>query len=329
MEKYINIMKNTIRDTQYMTKQKKDKFLKYNEYSNKTIDELFENNSNELIKKLEEYEYEKNYKFFTLHKFDAEKLNVENLRKSKKINNDDFDKIGETIDKPTMKEHDSNNIDLKFSILINQNYKYVVIASIFLDLGIIAIKFCSIEGEYYHENMYINIKNRVKNYIENELNIKLEDINTKSAFEKLYKKIKDNTIDDEVSLYSAKFEDDLNGTSYFKATVQEILPFIQSLDQLINDFESEKDKQLIKSYIEEYEENSKMSTLAIKWKKKFSDNTQGKKGNVVIGIREIYVEDKVTNQVKLDCIRHNVLQKSSVNKERIDYGIRYIAKYIE
>ncbi|WP_317411546.1 hypothetical protein [Clostridium baratii] len=327
IKEYIHIMKNTITDTQYMTKQRQEKFLK-DIGEDKPIENLLNSDSERILGELEKYEYFKNYKFFTLHKFDISKIDISKLKKSSFINKDKYDDIKSNIGKPTLKEYDDKNIDLKFSVLIDGNYKYVVIVSIFLDIGIIAIKYCAIESEYYSNNMYITIKNRVKLYLKENLNIVLEDIDTKRTFKKFYADIKSGIADEELSLYNAHFYDDLNGSCSVKATDDDKLPFLQTLDELAEKFKDEEDKKILKKFVKDYEENSIMRKMAIKWKRKFSNN-KGQKGNIIVGVREIYIENKHTNKLKLDCIRHNIIQNESVNKERIDYVIRYIAKNIE
>lgn len=334
-ENYIKILESTLMDPQYMTLGRATRFV--NKYLSckknerlETIKKCLKEDTDYTIKQLEQYEYEKNYRYFTLHEI----VNIEEAKNILKENSDlfnsedEFDIVSTNICKPTIKFYGDDEIDLKFSFLLDKNYKYVVIASIYLDINMIAIKYCSVANEYLSENLYINKKNEVKKYIKDKLNIELDDFDSIPIFKKLYTEIEEKTGDENLSLYNARMNDDRNGSTYFKANNQDLLPFLQTLKSISDQFESEKDKYILAKYINDYIENSIIQKMGIKWKNKFKNNKRHSLGSIIIGVQNKHIEGSDDNKKLFDCVEHYIIQDESVNKERIDYVIRYIKKYI-
>lgn len=119
------IMANTIFNTQYITKGRLKKFLKQYGYCDddkadvyKEILNIIEVGSENVIEQLQEYEFEKNYKYFSLYKVNCNGID-DKLESIKNIlNSDKIDFISRQIENPSIKKY-SNEIDIKFSLLLH------------------------------------------------------------------------------------------------------------------------------------------------------------------------------------------------------------------
>ena len=259
------IMVNTIFNTQYMTKGRLKKFLKQHNYCNddksdvyKEIVSVINSSTEKIVTQLQEYEFEKNYKYFSLYKVDCNGVdaNIETIED--KINSKEVDFISRDIEKPSIKKY-SNEIDIKFSMGLqdsssNKMIKYPIIATIFKDIGLVCIKFCSVSEDYYEDEFYININNKVKDWLKDNLNLNLVEFDSMKVFKSLYYKIRSNPDEyPEESIHSILMDDEMNGRSYFRASDKEMLPFLDDLLNIVKDFENENDKKKVLAYIDRYE----------------------------------------------------------------------------
>lgn len=339
----IDIIKNTIFDSQYMTKRELDKFLKDNNYLDKSnnnedmyklIFSKLESEFDSVILKLQEYEYDKKYRYFTLYKYDDTGIDIEKnikcLKANKKVNSEVVD-CWEAREIPTIKEYEKD-LDIKFTLLLKSKYddkiiKYNIIATIFKDEKIISIKWSSVQEEFYNKELYINNNNKVKSWIELNLGIILHEFESKKGFRKLYDDIKDNPDKHpNESHYRVLMDDDMNGRSSFIATDKGILPFVGQLTQIAENFENMNDKKILLDYISEYEKNSIMRVIGIKWKNNFS-NSGRKLGEIIVSISSEYSGNNENNTLKYEYTLHHIMQKAGINRERINYVIRFLSKY--
>ncbi|AUN00120.1 hypothetical protein CF060_08440 [Clostridium botulinum] len=340
----INIMENTLSNSQYITKNRLQKFLKQNNYYRddnsdyyQIINQQLISNFEEAMLQLQEYEYDKSYKYFSLYRFNNE--DIEEIIKKKeeqcKFNDKKIDFWSKTkLDKPTLKKY-SDSIDIKFTIVLsdkekcNVKIKYIIIATIFIKEKLISIKYYSISDEFYDNEFYININNKAKSWIESNLNISLIEFDSMKVYKKLYKEIKENPIKyKNESIHSILMDDEMNGRSYFKASDTEMLPFLGRLLELSNEFKSEEDKNKLRLYIHRYEEEAIIRNIAIKWKNRFL-NSRGRLGHITVGINKVYSVNNEDDSIKYAFTLHHIRQNEGVNRERINYVIKYLSRYLE
>ena len=333
------IISNIIYDSQYITKVRLERFIKesydINEKGDcyKFISEKIAENLDDLILKLQEYEYNKSYKYFSLYTFEKDidiEERISSLFKNKKANVDTFDYWSKDLEKPTIRTYE-NDIDLKFNLILSNGeitIKYTVIATLFKDENLISIKFYSINEELYQNEFYIDINNKVKSWIESNLQISLTEFDSMKVYKSLYKNIKHQPDEYEnESIHSILMDDEMNGRSYFRASDTEVLPFLGKLIELANSFESNNDKERLLGFINRYEDEAIVRSVAIKWKHKFK-NSNGKKGSITVGINKLYSVNNSDGNLKYAYTLHHIRQDKGVNRERINYVIRYISRYL-
>lgn len=334
------IISNIIYDSQYITKVRLERFIKeyydINEKGDcyKFISDKISEDLDDLILKLQDYEYNKSYKYFSLYTFEKS-IDIEDrlssLIENKKVNVDAFDHWGYDLDNPTLKRYE-DEIEFKFNIILGNSemmIKYTVIATLFKDESLISIKFYSLNEELYENEFYININHKVKSWIEYNLKMSLTEFNSLKVYKSLYKEIKQNPDKHEhESIHSILMDDEMNGRSYFRASDTEALPFLGKLIELANRFESKNDKQELLDFIDSYEDEAIVRRIAIKWKHKFK-NSNGKLGSITVGIKKLYSVDNANDNLKYAYTLHHIRQDKGVNRERINYVIRYISRYFK
>ncbi|MCB2361974.1 hypothetical protein [Clostridium estertheticum] len=341
LETKINLIKNTLSNSQYITKGRLEKFLKHNNYCsteecdyNEEMSKRVVADVDKTILELQEYEYDKNYKYFSLYEFDDEDIlkKINELKKLEKINKDDNDYWSYTMEKPTVKEYE-NKMDIKFSLLLKEReirenlIKYTVIVTIFKVEKLVCIKYYSVSEEFYESEFYININNGAKRWIEHNLDIVLKEFDSMKIFKSLYNSIKNNNNQHEYeSIHSILMDDEMNGRSYFKASDTGMLPFLSQLGELAQTFESKEDKEKLIKYVTRYEDEAIIRNIAIKWEHKFS-NSRGRVGNITVGINKIYSVNNAEDSLKYEFTLHHIRQNEGINRERINYVIEFLSKY--
>ena len=339
-ERKQEVISNIIYDSQYITIVRFVRFIKENYDINekgdcyKFISEKIVENLDDLILKLQEYEYTKSYKFFSLYTFE-EDIDIEgrisSLVKNQKVNIDKFDCWSYDLEKPTIKRYE-DEIDFKFNLILSNSeliIKYTVIATLFKDENLISIKFYSLNEELYENEFYIKINHKVKLWIEYNLQISLIEFDSMKVYKSLYKEIKHHPNKHEnESIHSILMDDEMNGRSYFRASDTEVLPFLGKLIELANSFESKNDKQQLLDFINRYEDEAIIRSVAIKWKHKFK-NSNGRMGSITVGINKLYSVNNADGNLKYAYTLHHIRQDKGVNRERINYVIRYISRYFK
>lgn len=331
-----HIMSNNIRNTKYITKKRLTKFIKQNSYNDKELDvyqnilDVIDTNTNTVALKFQDYEFDKNYKYFSLYEVEYDDLDSVINSANSNINYEEFDYLSKSIEKPTIRRY-QNEIDIKFSLIIedyerDNAIKYPIIATIFTDIKLMSIKFCAVSEKYSEPEFYIEKNNQVKEWIISKLNLTVKDFDSMKVFKYLYHEVRNNPINySDVKVHSILMDDEMNGRSYFRSSDKDMLPFLDDLSKLSEKFESNNDKKLVLSYISKYENEAIVRNMGITWKNKFS-NSRGKFGNITVSVvREYSVNNKLTCEFSL----HHIHQNSEINRERINYVIRYISKYNE
>ncbi|MDP4146190.1 MAG: hypothetical protein Q8936_17180 [Bacillota bacterium] len=338
---YKEIMSNSILNTHYATKGRLEKFLRYNGYikSDKVdcytvFSDQIDLNTDKVVLDLQEYEYEKNYTYFSCYEVNSEDLINKILHNKELINTKEKDHLSYKLEKPSMKDFHTE-VDLKFSLLLKDRnngntIKYPIIITIFRDINLLIIKFCSVSEDFYESEFYIKTNNDVKHWIINKLDAQLEEFDSMKSFEKLYYSIRNEPDKHEnESIHSILRDDEMNGRSYFRASSIEMLPFIDDLLKLSKTFENENDKRKVEDYINRYESESITKSIAIKWKNKFkssSGKVNSRLGSITVNLSKVFSLD-IEDKLKYEFILHHVHQKEGINRERINYVVKYISNY--
>ncbi|WP_195945876.1 hypothetical protein [Paraclostridium bifermentans] len=335
------LLKNTIRNSQYIIKKRLEKFIKNNKFELEGETDLYSimdkqiDKNLEMIKdKLSEYEYDKSYKYFTLYNIHCGNINekllaLKDYESIDEVYMDFYEGIDSETLTPLVKIYESlNEIDIKFSFIkkdmVSQNYiKYPVIATIFKDSKLISIKFSSVSELYMEDGFYKIINRLIIEWISKKLNLKLTEFNSIPVFRELDEEINKN--EDKypnISIYRVSRQDQNDGRSSFCSTRNDKLPLIDDIRRIVQTFENENDKEKILDFIKTYEEESTIRNIAFKWKNKFS-NSKGKDGHIAVGINIIGSLGDVYDDVML----HHIYQQSGINRERINYVIKFISEY--
>ncbi len=101
--------------------------------------------------------------------------------------------------------------------------------------------------------------------------------------------------------------------------------FVDGVLAIASEIKDDVVRNKLVSFVESYEFNSDMIEVGIKWKAKFV-NSRGKKGHISVVARKTYEE--TTGAMRLyKFTRYHVLSHDSVNRERINYVVRYLSAY--
>lgn len=335
------ILCNTIHNSQYIIKERLKRFIKDNDLWVNGESDLYEiiehkinSNFRIISKKFHEYEYEKSYKYFTLYNVDCENWDEKLLMVNEYIDGEEqyieFDEELSYEDlTPVIKKYDSlNELDIKFSLIKQDRFsgeyiKYPVIATIFKDINLISIKFCSVSERYIEEGFYISINNLIINWISENLELRLIEFNSIPVFKDLDEEInRDEQEHPNISIYRVSRQDENDGRSSFSSTRNDRLPLIDDIRKIAQTFENQNDKNKIIDFINTYEEESTIRNIALKWKHKFT-NSNGKVGYIAVGINMINGSGDFAYEVML----HHIYQQFGINRERINHVIRFISEY--
>lgn len=335
------LLSNTIRNSQYIVKRRLYQFIKVNDLKignakdSYSIMDKYINEDLKMIKiKLNEYEYDKSYKYFTLYNIQCEnlyeKLSVLNNYDSLEDKYVNFNEgmTWETLT-PVVKSYEHlNEIDIKFSFIkqnkIDNNYiKYPVIATIFKDTKLMSIKFSSVSEVYSEEGFYKAINKLIIEWISIKLELKLIEFNSIPVFRDLDEEInRDESKYPNISIYRVSRQDQNDGRSSFCSTRNDKLPLIDDIRKIAYTFENENDKKKIIDFIKTYEEESTIRNIAFKWKHKFN-NSKRQMGHIAVGINIVGNLGDIYDDVML----HHIYQQSGINRERINYVIKFISEY--
>lgn len=289
----------------------------------------------ELIESLEEYEYEKHYKYSSLYSFDVtnigRRVKKQLIKGAIKTKSDgEYDNIKDIIGYPNMKKS-GKRIDIKFSYVISSydNYsdgiKLPIIASFFRDLKLVQIKFDAIPNDMYIKDFYVSINNKVKNWIKKFLGVTLTQVDTFTVFKEIIKKAEENPSKfPGVSEFIIRGDDDLNGRTDLRADDQEKLPLISYIMEIAEKFHDPRDKDLLDKGIKKYKENLKIRKRGIKWRKNFGS---GRESTIIVVLKYIYKDSDTNMMLRPEYIQMH-FYSGDVNRERMDYVISFISEYL-
>ncbi len=336
---------NSIKQTQYITKNKTNSFIEtlssidkdtvnFDEIDSKEfLIEQINQGNDEAILKLEEYEYDKYYKYSVLYSMNICDLDktIEKLKINGTIIENERDYISNIFERPKIKEFE-DTIDLKFSYIksttsnYHDGFKYPVIITIHKEINLIQIKYCAMPVQYLGDKEYIKIHDDLKKWILDNLKCELNEINSFDISKKiLCNKESDPVKYSNVSEYLISMDDEFNGRTTLRATDQDNIPLLVDILALADTFKNESDKNKIYDYIARYKRESIIQRIALKWKHKFSNNN-GKPGKVIVSLRKVY--EGSDNSLLYKYTHLHFFSSESMNRERINYAIKYLSEHI-
>lgn len=288
------------------------------------------------ISELENYEYQKPFKYFNLYNIveGIENLNFDTLSADESINlNADEDYLSKNFKYPSIRMF-SDGFDLKFSKVCNctdgttGDYIYTVIVSYIEDLKIIAVKYGAIESgqfEVQHEK-YFEIVSDILLWLSIKLKVKLEEYNSMRSFRALRADINASPDEhlNEKNMQVSMLDDQFGRTS-FTATERDAMKFLDGLVSLIKDVKDETDKKVLLDYIEEYERNSEMLDISVKFTSQFSNRLHP--DAITVGARKVIVGPLTSNLKYLYTRCHVYADSMHIDRERIHYAIKYLSDY--
>lgn len=281
------------------------------------------NEVNEMVKKCEEFEYERAYRYAYVYKIiDFNKDVIKNLIASKYIvpyTNDNIsnDKINTFIASPTCRVEDKEII-LKFSVELKSkvdnntiSYKHTILGIINLDRNTFEIRQDVVPIRYQnYDNFYIQKVKEVKAWICSFLKCKLEvmDFQAIVKYMKTYKK-------NEITITAVKFERDGMFAELDSAKNPNLtLPILDELRKKLYsepifdlDDNTKEIRRILEDFIVDIEENSLLPAVRILWNKK--------------GYELNSYHDKIEGQ---EC--YLKWSKSLKDKESMDYVTEYFIK---
>jgi len=342
---YKRYVVNSIANTQYLTKGRCIKLL--NSIDNLDMDKIdlkkenpeeillkeLRNNPLDLIKAIEEYEYDKYYKYFCLYRvgnIDMDHI-TEVLQSEEWVNLGEIDYISDTLEKPSIRYYE-DSIDIKFSKIFSTNpqyadgFKYPVIITFFTELKLISIKYCAVPWEYNQPEFYIKIHDLVKAWIMNVMKVTLIEFESFKVFQDLRLSIRDNPSEyPNVTAHLLTMDDEFNGRTSLRSTSQDELPLVDGILKIAETFSNEDDRDKLVEYIKRYESESIVRFIGMKWKKRFI-NSRGKLGSITVILRKMYCLDY--DKLDYRFTHHHILSQDGINRERINYVIKYLSNYI-
>lgn len=272
-----------------------------------------------IIKKCEEFEYERAYRYSYIYRIKKFDINVvtELIKKEKIVpfTNDDKsnDRLDVLVQVPTCK-YDDKEVLFKFNIKLRSNLedeealKHVVLVRIDRELNTLEVRQDAVPIKYQDNDFYIKKLKEVRAWIISYLKCDLE-IPDFQAISKYIKKYKC----DEVKIAGMKLErNGMTAELDSGKNKNQYLPILDELRQLIDSneiftstVETKTIKTLIEDFISDIEDNSMMAAAKIFWK------------SLKYEISSFH--DKVASQ---ECfIRWN---KTLKDKESMDYVTRYL-----
>lgn len=280
-----------------------------------------------IMKLIEEYEYEKMYTYSFVYDINYEKEEIKDIldRNKKKFSSNSLDQYSKDIENPSLKIED-DKIQIKFSKVLKNRFiteyiKYPVIVEFFLEEQFFQIKFESLENEYQLEegNIFLSIVNMVEKWLENKLNINFKEANIFNKVTDLMQEISKNSkLYENMSEFVDYGRDQHNGDMKLKANHKDKLPLFAELRNLLSEFKCEEDKKLLETFLEKTDITIERYKRGIEWNWK-SRNSK-RKSRLPVVFSKNYENTSKT-------LIH--LYQNSQSKERRDYVIKYIAKYIK
>lgn len=346
---YKRYLTNSIRDTQYMCKSKAKKFvnsvdgLQYtitdaetNADPRKIVIDGINRNVNGIIDALEEYEFDKYFKYFALYELnlgDYTEL-IQNLLVSGSIINSGYDYISNGFEKPTYIETEEG-FDLKFSTIISNHdnysdgHKNVSVISYLANEQMLVLKVSGLHNDSFGDNTikYDRVIARMVSWVGRFLSINYREFNGMKHFKDIRSQIrlKDGSIMD-VFEHKVCIDDEFNGSTTQKATDSDKMILVDGILDIIEEYASEEVQFKVQEHIENYEENATFRMVSLKWKSIFS-KSRGREGNIVVTARKVYDKDTRSNLLTYKYTKYHVMSDPSVDRERINYVVKYLSEY--
>ncbi len=345
----INSLKNEA--TSYMTKEVAKVFLsklenpdyyKDTKTPREDILNLLENKS-DIASKLNEFEYDFSYRFVVLSSFENQNLDelIQEAQNNNKIINNNI--LSTKIELPRLKKFD-NDYDLKFNFIENnpnnkdEKIKNPIIITILTDKKLILFKYNSIYTNDLDVNnlKYAEINLTLQNWLQDNLQIQINYVNTIILFKKYFLDIYKNNIestsfntinDDEIKkienvelcLLSSRVTS--GGTTAFERNDDSTLPIITGILKSTNSFESDNDKDIIRNYLREFVEKSLYLKVGFIW------NGFQRKNYKILATTE--KKEYIDNEnIKKYFFHIHFFKKYQINRERINYVITELSKYL-
>lgn len=283
------------------------------------------NQSDEVIKQIETFEFQKSYRYCTILNYtNLNEATINELIEKGNIlpyseDNTNFDYIAnDIIDIPTMRVLD-DKIILKFnmgrtSVDEQQNIKrikYPVLVVLFKELNILEIRFDVLRLDFKNtEDFYSRLINGTLAWLKRFMNIGVTCID----FRPVEKFIEANR--DDVILYAQALKTNSGSKVVLDIDADEecILPILGGLKNLMKEYEEDfnaapKVKGLLEDFIQEIKDTSDSEWCKLYWKEKFDSD------GILITINHTY------KQEDFSLIQYH---KNLKDMERMDYVTRYL-----
>jgi hypothetical protein len=337
---YKRYITNSIKKAQYINKDRVRKIIKENRIEVNDSDGLGpvgilikavnEDSSNRMLKIMEEFEYDKSYRYILLYQFrDIDFSDVVNkLQSSELSNKNTLDYYSLSIEKPSIKEY-TDSYDLKFSLIIPEgtnntsDYKYPIVLSLFKDTNIMSIKYDSYKGDILDSRKYIQNVRKIMRWVNLNISNDYLEVKSMSIFKNLSYKISHTPESfKNMSVYYEKMNDEFNGGLTMRADNEEKMSFLDGI-LFIAKKHGEHVRKDISDYIDYYKNESEMRRIGIIWHVKLKGASKSNKVTVII--RKIYSSN---NFMKPEFHHLHFKYNPRLNRERINYVIKYISKNI-
>jgi len=281
------------------------------------------NNANSIIKKCEEFEYERAYRYSYVYKFNKIDYNLikelSNEDKIVKFSEDDQsnDVLDTLIKKPTYKMNDEEilfkfNVELKSKIENEQqSMKHVILVRIDRNLNTIEVRQDVVPIKYQnYNNFYIQKLREIRAWIQSYLKCKLEELD----FQAIARYMKTNKQAD-VKITAIRIErngmiaelDSAKNSDLEIPILDELRKIIDSKEVFNANEQTLEIKKILENFMTDIEDNSLMPAVKILWK--------------CFGYEISSYHDKVEGQ---ECfIKWN---KTLKDKESMDYVAKYFIK---
>lgn len=240
------------------------------------------------LKIIEDYEYEKPYKYSVLFEYDNLNQTIINnlIAQNDAIlynENQSNDSIQNVISIPTIKA-DGDKILFKFSLIRrsdrqgeeNVNVKYTILVIFFTSNNILEVRLDILKNKFkQNKEFYSNQVKAVKAWMERNLNIAIRDINCRGIIDNI---IRNNS--DEVKVYQQTIRTNALGKANLRVADDGrfVLPILGDLITLIEDNREEFEKEgcnvvygLLKDFIREIEDTSDFPRVTLCWNKRSAD----------------------------------------------------------
>ena len=222
-----------------------------------------------------EYDFELNYSYnflFNINNFDETIELINNGFFNDYLNLEDIDFLSTILEKPTLKK-DESKIELKFSKIIKNvngdKVKSPVILVFYLDEKFIQIKLRRLPEKFnlnIESNYYLDTLEEIKKWSNNYLHMLLISFDifhySVELFKNSFYQLKGL---ENISPVSFSCNNRNNGTIKLRQDKDNIMPVLNDLKKIGNDFESQKDKKLLEEYLAKLLNEADYYKIYLEW----------------------------------------------------------------